>query len=117
MSFFSSRTRSSFRSFDSSDTSKTDKSPEEIEFHCRFRILYCLSDNLYETYRKYKTTKELWIALEDVYSRNNEGAIRFIISDFSNFRITDNIPINDQIHHFQNLIQEIHKGGSTLDEN
>ena len=35
----SSRLRSSSRSFDSSDTSKIDKSPEEIEFHYWFRIL------------------------------------------------------------------------------
>ena len=31
--------------------------------------------------------------------------------------MADNVPINDQIHHFQNLVQEIHRGGSTLDEN
>lgn len=37
---------SSSRSFDSSDTSQIDKSPKEIEFHCKFEILSCLSNDL-----------------------------------------------------------------------
>ena len=46
---FSSRSWSSTRSSDSLHTPKTDKSLEEIKFHYRFRILNCLSDDLYET--------------------------------------------------------------------
>lgn len=43
--------------------------------------------------------------------------MRLIISNFSNFRMVNNIPINDQIHYFQILVQEIHRRGSTLDKN
>lgn len=28
------------------------------------------------------TIKDLWIALEDAYSRDNEGAMKFTISNF-----------------------------------
>ena len=104
MSSSSSKTRSSSKSSDSSNTSRTDKSPEEIEFHCRFRILSCLSDDLYEIYRKYKIAKKLWTTLKDAYNRDNEEAMRFTISNFSNFKMINNVPINDQIHHFQNLV-------------
>ena len=102
-----------------SSTDFSDKSPkfsEEIDYHCRFRILSCLSDDLYETYRKFTTSKQLWQALENTYTKDNEGAMRFTISDFNNFKMVDNLPIIDQIHTFQNLVQEIHTRGSKLDE-
>ena len=79
----------------SPDLESTSKSPEEIDYHCRFRILSCLSDDLYETYRMCQTSKELWQALEKIYTRDNKGAMRFTISDFHNFRMVDNLPIND----------------------
>ena len=84
--------------FESSSSYKDSKSSEEIDYHCRFRILSCLSDELYETYRKYKTSKYLWQALEETYIQDNEGAIRFTIFDFHNFKMVDHISINDQIH-------------------
>jgi hypothetical protein len=62
-------------------SSKMKCSAGEIEFHCRFKILSCLSDELHETYRKFGKAKVLWNALDDSYSRDNEGIIRFTISD------------------------------------
>jgi gag-polypeptide of LTR copia-type len=99
-------------------SSKTKRSAGEIEFHCRFRILSCLSNELYETYQKFEKTKDLWNALDDAYSRDNEGIVRFTISDFHNYKMVDEFSINEQIHKFQNMIQEIHRGGGTkLDKN
>lgn len=43
--------------------------------------------------------------------------MRFTISEFSNFKMVDNLPINDQIHHFQNLVQKIYRVGLILYEN
>lgn len=65
MSFSSSRT------FDFLDTTRTDKSSEEIEFHYSFRILIYFFDDLYETYRNFKTTKKLWTTLKDAYGKDN----------------------------------------------
>jgi hypothetical protein len=42
--------------------------------------------------------------------------MRFTVFDFHNFKMNDNFPLNDQLHQFQILIQEIHRGSSTLDE-
>ena len=84
----------------------------------RSRILSCLSDDLYEIYRKYEKAIDIWNALEDEYNKDNEGLIRFTISDFHSYKMVDEISINDQIHKFQNMIQHIHRGGGTkLDEN
>ena len=102
--------------FSTDFSDKSSKSSEEIDYHCRFRILSCLSDDLYETYRKFTTSKQLWQALENTYTKDNEGAMRFTISDFNNFKMVDNLPIIDQIHTFQNLVQEIHTEGSKFDE-
>lgn len=64
-----------------------------------------------ETYIKYEKAKDLWNALEDAYSRDNEGIVRFKNYYFHNYKMIDEIPINDQIHKFPNMIQEIHRGG------
>ena len=56
-------------------------------------------------------------ALEDAYIKDNKGTQRFTVTDFNNYKIIDNISINDQIHQFQNYINEIHRSGSVLDEN
>ena len=53
------------------ESGSTSKSSEAIDYHCRFRILSCLSDELYETYTKYQTSKELWQVLEETYTRDN----------------------------------------------
>lgn len=55
---------------------------------------------------------KIWNALEDNYLKDNDGALKFTASNFNNFKIVDNIPINDQIHKFQSLIQEIHMNDS-----
>ena len=64
-----------FSSESSYSKSIVDKSLEEIEFYCRFRILSYLLDELHKTYIKYKTAKDLWYALEDAYIGDNESSI------------------------------------------
>lgn len=60
-----------------------------------FYILSYLSDNLYKTQIKYKTTKEIWNALEDTYLKKLEGVIRFTTFDFNLYIMVDHLPIND----------------------
>ena len=94
-----------------------DKSSKEIKFHYRFRILSYLLDEFYEICRKYKTAKNLWYALEVANIRDNESTQRFTITDFNNYKMIGNAPINKQIHQFQDYSHEINKDGSMLDEN
>lgn len=105
------------KSSESQKQKPTEKSTEEIEYFCKFRILSCLSDDLYETYRLYNTAKEVWEALEHTYTKDNESKIRFTASDFNNYKMVDDKPIIDQIHKFQNFVHEIHRSGTKLDEN
>src|SRR5436190_1292106 len=79
-------------------TSSVYLKPEEIDYHCPYRILSTLSDNLYDTYYEYKSAKELWTALIDEYGLDDAGIERFTSSSFNKFMMTDFKPINEQLH-------------------
>ena len=74
--------------------------PEKIDYHCLYRILSAFSDSLYNIYYEYKSAKELWTALEEEYGLDDAGIERFTSSSFNKFMMSDNKPINDQLHEF-----------------
>ena len=89
--------------------------PEEIDYHCLHKILSALSDSLYDIYYEYKSTKELWMALEEEYGLDDSEIERFT-SSFNKFIMTDSKPINDQLHEFQDYIRHLQSKGNQLSD-
>jgi len=54
---------------------------------------------LYGIYYEYKSVKELWTTLEEEYDLDDAAIERFT-SSFNKFIMSDNKPINDQLHEF-----------------
>jgi len=81
--------------------------PEEIDYHCLHRILSVLSDSLYDIYYEYKNVKELLTTFEEEYGLDDAGIEKYTSSSFNKFMMSDNKPINDQLHEFQNFIRHL----------
>ena len=80
---------------------------EEIDYHCLNRILSALSDSLYDIYYEYKNVKELLTTFEEEYGLDDAGIEKYTSSSFNKFMMSDNKPINDQLHEFQNFIRHL----------
>jgi len=83
----------------STSSTQTCLKPEEIDYHCLYKILSVLADNLYDTYYEYKNDKELWEALENEDGLSDDGIERF--TSFNKFMM---VPIFKQLHEFQDYI-------------
>ena len=101
-----SNTQPSSSSTGDTSSSPTSRTPQEIDFHCRHRILSALSDNLYDVYLPTKTAKDLWDALEVEYGMDDAGLDRFTISKFRKYITVDFKPISIQIHEFQDFLRK-----------
>ena len=86
--------------------------PRRFGYHCLHRILSALSDSLCGIYYEYKSVKELWITLEKEYGLDDTGIKRFTSSSFNKFMMSDNKPVNDQLHEFQDFIRHLQSKGN-----
>ena len=96
--------------------STSNRTPDEINYHCVHRILGALSDRLYDIYYAANNAKELWDTLENKYGLDDAGIKRFTASDFNKFRMVDTKPMNEQIHEFETLIHQLSASGTKLDQ-
>jgi len=94
----------------------TPKTPQEIQHHCLHRILGALSDRLYDIYYTITSPKTLWDMLEKKYGLDDTGIKRLKAFDFNKFKMADSKSMNEQIHEFENLEQQLKTNRSTLDK-
>ena len=71
---------------------------------------------MYDIYYTITSPKPLWDTLEKNYDLDDIGIKRFKTSDFNKFKMADSKPMNEQIHEFIHLVQQLKINGSTLDE-
>src|SRR3954471_6999670 len=90
--------------------------PEEIDYHCLYRIPSALSDNLYDIHFEYKSAKELWTALTDEYGLDEARIERFTSSSFNKFMMTDSKPLNEQLHELQDFIRHLQSKGNQFSD-
>ncbi|XP_075664674.1 uncharacterized protein LOC142634263 [Castanea sativa] len=83
------------------------KKREEDELICRGYILNTLSDRLYDLYTSMKSPKEIWNALEAKYKTEKVSTNKFIIQEYFDYKILDNISVLDQVHELQILVNKL----------
>jgi len=71
----------------------------------------------HEIYYEYKSTKELWTALEKEYGLNDAGIERFTYFSFSKFMMSNKKPINNQLYEFQDFIWHLQLKGNQFSDN
>jgi len=83
------------------------KKRQEDEYICRRHILNTLSDRLYDLYMPSTSLTNVWKVLETKYSTERQGIDKFLIMKYLEFKMLDSIPILDQVHELQVLVNRL----------
>lgn len=88
-----------------------------------------LSNSLFDMYVKFTSAKEIWSALGskysaqeiwsalgNKYSAEDVGKRKYVVIEFLKYQMVDHAPINDQIHQFQQLVDNLEQEGTKIDE-
>ncbi|KAK8696393.1 hypothetical protein V6N13_001529 [Hibiscus sabdariffa] len=89
---------------------------EQDNFLCRNYILNGLQDSLYWVYDVYKTTKDLWAALDHKYKAEDAGAKKHLVAKFLNFTMVDSKSVVSQVEELQLIIHGILAEGMTISD-
>nr|GFA94610.1 zinc finger, CCHC-type [Tanacetum cinerariifolium] len=87
------------------------------DYVCRGLILNGMSDHLFDIYQSVESSKELWDSLKAEYMVDNASSKKFLISNFTNYKMIDSRPIMEQynellgrfIQHKMNMDEAIHE--------
>ncbi|KAK3035326.1 hypothetical protein RJ639_034034 [Escallonia herrerae] len=81
-------------------------------------ILSGMTDSFYDQYsKKSKSAKELWDTLKSVYQAEEASTKKFLVSNYMDFKMTDDRPVSVQVRELQLIANDICAAGMVLDEN
>ncbi|XP_075669814.1 uncharacterized protein LOC142639538 [Castanea sativa] len=83
---------------------------------CRGHILHYLSNSLFDIYCSYMFAKEIWVAMRKKYSIEDDGTKKYMVGRFLDCRMSDDKPIMEQVHEYQNIVLEILAEGMVIDD-
>ncbi|GKE76119.1 hypothetical protein Tco_1542239 [Tanacetum coccineum] len=63
------------------------------DYVCRGLILYGMSDSLFDIYQNVESSKELWDSLEAKYMTEEASSKKFLVSNFTNYKMTHSRPV------------------------
>nr|GEV28443.1 zinc finger, CCHC-type [Tanacetum cinerariifolium] len=66
------------------------------DYVCKGLILNGMSDSLFDVYQNVETSKELWDTLEAKYMAKDASSKKFLVSNFTNYKMTDSRPVLKQ---------------------
>ncbi|GJU10807.1 hypothetical protein Tco_1133203 [Tanacetum coccineum] len=67
-------------------------------------ILKAMSDILFDIYLNIKSEKELWDSLEAKYMAENASSKKFLVSNFTNDKMTDSRPVMEQYNELLGIL-------------
>ncbi|KAK3029678.1 hypothetical protein RJ639_039170 [Escallonia herrerae] len=87
-------------------------------YFCRNHILSGMTDSFYDQYsKKSKTAKELLNTLKSVYQAEEASTKKFLVSNYMDFKMTNDRPVSVQVCELQLIANDICAAGMVLDEN
>ncbi|GJU48630.1 hypothetical protein Tco_1218185 [Tanacetum coccineum] len=66
------------------------------DYVCRGLILNGMSDPLFDIFQNVESSKELWDSLEAKYTAKDASSKKFLVSNFTNYNMTDSRPVMEQ---------------------
>ncbi|GJX31524.1 zinc finger, CCHC-type containing protein [Tanacetum coccineum] len=66
------------------------------DYVCRGLILNGMYDPLFDIYQNVESSKELWDSLKAKYMAEDASSKKFLVSNFTNYKMTDSRPIMEQ---------------------
>lgn len=89
---------------------------KEDDFICSKHILHALSTSVYNAHRNLETTTTLWTVLENKYCISKKSNKKFLISDFMDFKMTDNKMIIEQVNKILLIVNHLKDANIELSE-
>ncbi|GKA87495.1 hypothetical protein Tco_0809259 [Tanacetum coccineum] len=78
------------------------------DYVCRGLILNGMSDSLFDVYQNVETSKELWDTLEAKYMAEDASSKKFLVSNFTNYKMTDSRPVLEQYNELLGILNFKH---------
>ncbi|GJY83222.1 zinc finger, CCHC-type containing protein [Tanacetum coccineum] len=82
----------------------------------RCLILNGMSDSLFDIYYNVKTSKELWDTLEAKYMVEDASSKKFLVSNFTNYKMTDSRPVLEQYNELLGILGRFTQHKMNMDE-
>nr|GEW57326.1 zinc finger, CCHC-type [Tanacetum cinerariifolium] len=85
-------------------------------YACRGLILNAMSDSLFDIYQNVDTSKELWDTLEAKYMAEDASSKKFLVSNFTNYKMTDSRPVLEQYNELLGILGRFTQHKMNIDE-
>ncbi|GKD45457.1 zinc finger, CCHC-type containing protein [Tanacetum coccineum] len=86
------------------------------DYVCRGLILNGMSDSLFDIYQNVETSKELWDTLEAKYMAEDASSKKFLVSNFTNYKMTDSRPVLKQYNELLGILRRFTQHKMNMDE-
>ncbi|GJV56068.1 zinc finger, CCHC-type containing protein [Tanacetum coccineum] len=86
------------------------------DYVCRGLILNGMSDSLFDIYQNVETSKELWDTLEAKYMAEDASSKKFLVSNFTNYKMTDSRPVLEQYNEILSILGMFTQHKMNMDE-
>ena len=81
---------------------------ENDDYVCRGLILNGMSDSLFDIYQNVESSKELWDSLDAKYMAEDASSKKFLVSNFTNYKMTDSRPVMEQYNELLEYLEGLH---------
>ncbi|GJV97172.1 zinc finger, CCHC-type containing protein, partial [Tanacetum coccineum] len=86
------------------------------DYVCRGLILNGMADSLFDNYQNVESSKELWDSLEAKYMVGDASSKKFIVSNFTNYKMTDSRPVLEQYNEILGILGRFTQHKMNMDE-
>ncbi|KAL0407798.1 UNVERIFIED_CONTAM: Retrovirus-related Pol polyprotein from transposon TNT 1-94 [Sesamum radiatum] len=80
----------------------------------RGHLLNHMSNTLFDLFVNQKSAKEIWETLETRYGGDDAGRKKYVVGKWLQFHMTDDKPIMDQVHEYENLVADVLSEGMKM---
>ena len=89
---------------------------ENDDYICRGLILNGMSDSLFDIYQNFESSKELWDSLDAKYMAEDASSKKFLVSNFTNYKMTDSRPVMEQYNELLGILGRFTQHQMNMDE-
>ena len=86
------------------------------DYICRGLILNGMTDSLFDIYQNVESAKELWDSLEAKYMAEDASSKKFLVSNFTNYKMTDSRPVMEQYNELLGILGRFTQHNMNMDE-
>ncbi|GJT12254.1 zinc finger, CCHC-type containing protein [Tanacetum coccineum] len=86
------------------------------DYVCRGLILNGMSDPLFDIYQSVESFKELWDSLDAKYMDEDASSKKFLVSNFTNYKMTDKRPVMKQYNELLDILGRFTQHLMNMDE-